>query len=178
MAIWQFSVEFIPTQKLLDYFGEIPKMIDEEIYWSESFTEGVKLPDNYEEFLSSLGTKEKLKWTEKSYNWGDYDNGTHLTIDLQNKNEIYVDARFHVEKLDINFIKTVLKFAKVCNCVLISLNRTVFEPEFNLFMEELKQSNSYKFYKDPVGFLESEELKQVNEEIKKRLIDNEFNFNS
>ena len=74
MAIWQFSVEFIPRENLVKYFGEIPAVIDEETYWKEDFCGGIKLPKDFESFLSSLGEKEKLKWTQESYNWGDYDN--------------------------------------------------------------------------------------------------------
>ena len=177
MSLWQFAVEFIPKENLLNYFGEIPEKIDEDIYWNEDLAAGVNLPDNYEEFLSSLGEKEKLKWTPECYNWGDYDDGTHISIDFQDKSKISVDARFHVVELDKAFIETVLNFAKMCDCVLISLNRTVFEPEFELFMEELKQSNSYKFCKDPSVFLQSDEVKKLNEDIKKRITDNEFNFN-
>lgn len=102
MARWQFSIEFIPRRRLIDYFGEIPEKIDEEVYWKENFTEGVNLPEEYENFLISLGQKEKLKWTKASYNWGDYDNGTHITIDLQDIDGIVVNARFHVEEWDKN----------------------------------------------------------------------------
>lgn len=177
MAIWHFKVEFIPKENLVSYFGAIPKIIDEDSYWDENLKRGVNLPDSYEDFLSSLGGKERVKWTPESYNWGDYDNGTCVSIDFQDKNDISIAARFHVNKLDEKFIETVLEFAKMCDCVLISLNRTAFEPELNLFIEELKQSNSYKFCKDPIGFLQSDEVKKLNEELKKKLADNEFNFN-
>lgn len=75
------------------------------------------------------------------------------------------------------FINTVLDFAKMCDCVLLSNNRTIFEPELDFFIDELKKSNSYKFCKDPIGYLQSDEVKRLNEDIKKKLADNEFNFN-
>ena len=177
MAIWQFSIEFIPRENLINYFGAIPEKIDEEKYWNDDFAEGVKLPEAYEDFLGSLAAKEKLKWTEASYNWGDYDNGTHISIDLQDKDKVTVDARFHVEEWNENFVKTVLEFAKMCDCVLLTNNRTIFEPELDLFIDEFKKSNAYKFCKDPTGYLQSDEVKQLNKEIKKKLADNEFNFN-
>lgn len=177
MAIWQFSVEFISKENLVKYFGEIPAVIDEETYWKEDLCGGIKLPKDYESFLNSLGEKEKLKWTQESYNWGDYDDGTHITIDLQDKSDITISARFHIEEWDEPFINTVLEFARMCDCVLITLNRTIFEPELDLFVAEFKKSGAYKFSKDPIGYLQSDELKQINEELKKRLADNEFNFN-
>ncbi len=176
MAIWQFSVEFAPRENLIKSFGEIPTSIEEEIYWKEDFCSGVELPKDYEFFLGSLGEKEKLRWTESTYNWGDYDNGTHITVGLHDKNDITVFARFHIEEWNELFIKTVLEFAKICNCVLLTSNRTVFESELDLFTAEFKKSNAYKFCKDPIGYLQSDEVKRINEEMKK-LVDDEFNFN-
>ncbi|MGI9056215.1 MAG: hypothetical protein ACR2F2_10490 [Pyrinomonadaceae bacterium] len=178
MAIWQFSIEFIPRKKLINYFGQIPDEIDEEIYWKEDFKSGVLLPVDYEVLLNSLAQKEKLKWTKASYNWGDYDDGTHITINLENKNEVDIYARFHGGELKFDFIYAALKLAKQSDCVFVTSNRTIFEPYLTLFMEELKKSGAYKFCKDPKGYLQSDELKQLSEEVKRKLDNNEFDFNS
>jgi hypothetical protein len=60
MFIRQFSVEFVPKEKLIDYFGEILEVIDEEAYRQNDFTSGVKLPSDYEAWLNSLAEKEKF----------------------------------------------------------------------------------------------------------------------
>ena len=178
MAIWQFSIDFIPKTNLIRYFGEIPKQVDEDLYWKENFTDGVHLPDNYEEFLSQLGEKEKLKWTQNCLNWGDYDDGTHLCIDLQNTELPSVNARFHVGNLDLNFVKVVLQFAKLCDCVLLTKNQNIIEPELSLFIEEMKNSNSYRFCQNPIEYLQSDEVKQINWSVRKKLENNEFDFDS
>lgn len=167
MAIWQFSVEFIPRGNLIKYFGEIPKQIDEEIYWQGNFIEGVFLPNDYEEFLSVLGEKEKLRWTPNSLNWGDYDNGTHISIDLQDEGLPTVNARFHVGELDLEFVKTVLEFARMCQCVLLTNDREIFEPKLELFIKALRNSNSYRFCKNPVEYLQSDEVREINSSNRK-----------
>ena len=177
MAIWQFSIVFIPRKNLINRFGEIPKNIDDEVLWKENLEGGVELPNNYEDFLSCLGLKEKLKWTPECYNWGDYDNGTHISIDFQDRNKISVDARFHVGEWDENFAIVVLEFAKMCDCVLLTNNDNIIEPKLDLFIEEMKNSNSYRFCENPIEYLQSDEVKQINEKLKKKLADNEFNFN-
>jgi hypothetical protein len=177
MAIWQFCIDFIPRKKLIQQFGEIPKTIVEEILWKDNFEEGVNLPNNYENFLRPLGKKGILEWRGNSFNWGDYDKGNHITIDVSDINKASVYCRFHVGEMDENFIKTVLEFAKNCDCVLLTKNETVIEPEFDLFVEEIKKSNSYRFCKDPVGYLQSDEVKQLNEKINKKLLNDEFDFN-
>ena len=177
MAIWQFTIEFVPKANLIQYFGEILKQIDEELTWQKDFTDGVNLPENYEEFLNILGEKERLKWTENSLNWGDYDNGTHITISLPNKDLPAVRARFHVGDLDLNFVKTVLEFAKLCDCVLLTKNQNIIEPESDLFMDELRNSNSYRFCQNPIEYLQSDEIKEINWSNKERLEDVKLNFN-
>ena len=152
MAIWQFSVEFIPRKNLIERFGKIPETIDEEILCKENLEEGVELPPDYESFLSTLGEKEHLHWVD-NLNWGNYDHGTHITIDHREENKVTVFARFDVGNLNELFIKTVLEFAEMCDCVLLTKNENIIEPVLDLFIEELKNSNSYRFCKDPAGYL-------------------------
>ena len=169
MAIWQFSVDFIPRLNLIKRFSKIPKKIDDEVLWKGNLEERVALPENYESFLSRLGEKGFLKWTYKSYNWGDYDNGTHLTVSFNKENEASVYCRFHVGEWDEEFAKVVLTFAKMCDCVLLTKNKNIIEPELNLFVEEMKNSNSYRFCQNPVEYLQSDEVKQLNWSIKEKL---------
>lgn len=171
MAIWQFSVDFIPRKNLIERFGEIPRNIHEEILWKENLEESVYLPNNYEDCLHKLGEKEQLKWTYKSFNWGDYDNGTHITITFNDSNKASVFCRFHVGEWNEKFAKTVLEFAKICDCVLLTKNRNIIEPALDLFIKDMKNSNSYRFCKDPKGYLESDEVKQINWSVRKMLED-------
>jgi len=171
MAIWQFSVDFIPRKNLIQRFGKILKTIDDEVLWKENLEEGVDLPNNYENFLNCLGEREKLKWTQKSFNWGDYDNGTHITINCENENKISVFCRFHVGEWDESFVNTVLEFADLCDCVLLTKNETVIEPKIDLFIEEVKNSNSYRFCRNPVGYLQGDEVKQIDWSVRKKLED-------
>ncbi len=171
MAIWQFSIDFIPRMNLIKRFGILPKAIDDEILWKEDLDEGVNLPNSYEDFLMPLGQKEQLKWAKKNYNWGDYDNGTHITINCEDKDKISIFCRFNVGEWDEKFTKIVLEFAKVCGCVLLTKNGTIIEPDLDLFVEEMKNSNSYRFCKDPKGYLESDEVKQIKWSVRKKLED-------
>lgn len=169
MAIWQFWITFVPRKNLIDRFGDIPRDIDADVIWSENLESGVDLPNNYEDFLSCLGKMERLKWTPECYNWGDYDNGTHISIDFQDKSKISVDARFHVGEWNEEFAKKVLEFAVLCDCLLLTKNENIIEPDLDLFIEEMKNSNSYRFCKNPVEYLQSEEVKQINWSVRKKL---------
>jgi hypothetical protein len=52
-----------------------------------------------------------------------------------------------------------------------------FEPELDLFVEEMRNSNSYRFCNNPIEYLQSDKVKQINWSIRKKIEDNEFNFN-
>ena len=168
MAIWQFSVDFIPRKNLVQRFGYVPKIIDEEILWKESLDEGVQLPISYEDFLNVFGTKEILKWTKQSFNWGDYDSGSHITISYEDKTKISVFCRLHVGDWNEEFAETILEFAKKCDCVLLTKNQTIIEPEINLLVGEVRKSNSFRFCNNPIEYLQSDEVKQIDQELKKR----------
>lgn len=112
MAIWQFSIHFIPRKNLIERFGEIPKTNAEGIFWKENLNEGVQLSIGYEDFLNILGAKEILKWTKQSFNWGDYDSGSHITISYEDEAEISVFCRLHVGDWNEKFAETILEFAK------------------------------------------------------------------
>ena len=86
-------------------------------------------------------------------------------------NKASVFCRFNVGEWNENFAKTVLEFAKVCDCVLLTKNRNIIEPDLNLFIAEMKNSNSYRFCKDPKGYLLSDEVKQINWSVRKKLED-------
>jgi hypothetical protein len=169
MAIWQFSVDFIPRKNLINRLGEIPKTIDEEILWKENLEECVDLPNEYENYLNSLGEKEILKWAKGTFNWGDYDNGSHITIDCEDKYKVTIFSRVHVGDWNEEFAKRVLEFAKMCDCVLLIKNENIIEPELDLFIEEMKKSNSYRFCINPVEYLKSDEVKQINWSVRKKL---------
>lgn len=169
MAIWQFTIDFISRKNLIRRFGEIPKTIDDEILWKENLEEGVELPNDFENFLNQLGEKEILEWRNNSYNWGDYDDGTHITIDFNDWDNSSVYCRFNVGDLDINFVKVVLEFAKMCDCVLLTKNENIIEPEIDLFTDELKKSNSYRFCNNPVEYLQSDEVKEINWSVREKL---------
>ncbi len=177
MAVWQFRVEFIPRENLIAHFGQIPKSINDEILWKENLDEGVFLPDDYEAYLSRLGKKEILENGDGDFNWGDFE-GTHITIYCQDKGRITVFARFDAGEYDANFAHVVLEFSKKCNCVLLLSTNNIIEPDIDLFFDEFRNSRAFRFCKNPVDYLQSDEVRQLNEDIKKKLADDEFNINS
>jgi hypothetical protein len=171
MAIWQFSLDFIPRLKLIEYFGTIPKILDEDVQCENSFEEGVILPKAYEQILDLLGSSEKLTWIEDTWSWGDYNKGSHLTISRPNTVKASVFSRLDVTDWDEAFGRVVLNFSLLCDCVLLTGNKTVIEPEFNWLVEEVKRSNSYRFARNPVAYLQSDEVKRLNEEIRDKITD-------
>jgi hypothetical protein len=169
MAIWQFWVDFIPRKHLIDRFGLIPKMADSDLI--SELGEGISLPGNYDEILCPLGSGEPLEWLTNTRNWGDYDNGSHITIRDLDSVKTSVWSRLHVGEWDHDFASLVLSFAELCDCVLLTKNETVIDPIMDDLIEEVKRSNSYRFCVSPKEYLVSNEVARLNENVKKKLND-------
>jgi hypothetical protein len=118
----------------------------------------------------SARTKERLDWAD-AYNWGDYDNGTHITIWQADTVERAVSARFDVGNWDHDFAVIVLRLAELCDCLVLTKNNTLIEPMIDDLIEEVKRSNSYRFCINPRQYLVSDEVARLNEDIKNKLKD-------
>lgn len=170
MAIHQFHVDLIPTEHLLKYFGNIPKILIDDDQAIDGLFEGIVLPEDYESILDGLGTKHKLSWTD-ALNWGDYDRGSHITIWNPGAETVSVSGRLSVSDWDNDFAVCFLKLAEACGCHILTKTNVVIEPILDDLIEEVKRSNSYRFCVNPRAYLLSDEVARLNEDIKNSLKD-------
>lgn len=144
MAAWQFDIEFISRKRLVERLGAIPRYFDFDVIGDYHYEIGIELPENYESILSPLGGGEPLGWLENMRNWGDYDNGPHITISDPSSDQTSVWSRLHMVKWDREFAAIALRLAQLCDCVLLTKNDTVIEPNLEDLIIEVKSSPSYK----------------------------------
>ena len=169
MAVWQFWFSLVPRSNLIDYFGKIPKVSDDDII--SDLTEGITLPRDYREILKALGSGDPLDRVSDSANWGDYDKGTHLTIFDLSTDRTYAWGRINASQWNHDFAAKVVGFANRCDCLFFTGNDTIIEPNVESLFEELKSSRAFRFCNNPREYLQGEEVARLNEEIKKKLSD-------
>jgi hypothetical protein len=165
MAIWQYDLDFMPREKLLMQFGEIPSVLDNWVACDLGIFDGVRVPSNYQSLLARLGEFTSLNWVPGSINYGDYDNGSHLTIYDLGTDMAHVGSRLDVGNWNEDFAIVVMAFAKACECVLLTKNDVVIEPDYDLLIADVRVSSSYRFCNDPKGYLLSDEVKELNANI-------------
>ncbi len=178
MAIWQYNLDFMPRVKLLRQFGEIPSSLDNWEACDLGMFDGVRIPSNFQSLLTRLGKFTPLNWVPGSINYGDYDVGSHLTIYGLGTDTAHVSSRLDVGNWNEDFAIVVLEFAKACECLLLTKNDVVIEPDYDSLVADVRVSSSFRFCNDPKGYLLSDELKELNENITTNLSDGKFNPNS
>lgn len=146
MAAWQFDIEFIARKRLVEYLGAIPRHFNYDVIGGYDYAIGIELPQDYESILSPFGDGKPLSWLENTQNWGDYDKGRHITITDPNSDKTSVWSRFHVVQWNREFAAIVLRLARLCDCVLLTKNDTVIEPDMEDLIVEIKSSPSYEIF--------------------------------
>jgi len=151
MATWQFTVHLIPRTSLdLLFPAGIPDSLDREIFDS---TEWWKEPlcQDYESEISSF-LKEGKSWSESIRAWGEEDSD-RLNLLFDNGHIAEVEVRIDVGKLDSRFLEDICTFAKLCDCLLMTEEFALIEPDVELLLDQIGKSNAWKFVSDPAGFL-------------------------
>jgi len=169
MAVWQFRFSLVPRTRLIEHFGEIPKVSDDDII--SDLAEGIRLPRDYREILKPLGSGDPLNRVSDSANWGDYDKGAHITLFDVGTDRTYAWGRINASEWNDDFPAKVVEFANLCDCLFFTGNDTIIEPDVESLFVELKSSRAFRFCNNPEEYLLGDEVTRLNEEIKKKLSD-------
>ncbi len=175
MAIWQFTLYFIPKQSLLNKYPSIPEKlhIDHDA-WDKYYKEN-ELTDEYDfedaltinwwsnsnilttDVFPILNYYEPISQDSfgsvKYFGNADTNNITVCYNKETNKIED-LDCRIDLRKIDTKFINNVFDFAKQFECLLMDRQGRLIEPVFSKLMDAIKLSNSFRFVTNPTDFLD------------------------
>ena len=153
MAIWQYDFLLIPEFGMIQYHGVVPERID--TLFSDVEEEA---PDYWEQFdqreriekEASILLGDLKSWSEEAKMFGTEDG---------NKIESWDDeilCRFDLRTPDMEVLESILRIAQKMNCRIVSSSsHRVIEPELKEVCLDIKESPSYRFCKDPRGYLET-----------------------
>ena len=173
MAISQYYMAIIPKQGIIEYFGEVPKVLEVDFQKrTESFLNETMEDDyDYFEFIqhkcwanSKISSKEIINLMDKKLNradWGNDNEGNNWkteTTEIDNDAWLLVDE----ENIIIEFtfradlrqpkLKFLLEMIELCyenEFLLIDIGGNVVEPDLEKVIELIKVSNAYKFVVNP-----------------------------
>ena len=177
MAIYQYKIELIPRQSIVEKYGEIPTQlfIDQEgwqRHWEKADIEGEhdfedaltipwwterKIP--FKELESFIGTFTKpVEWSKDFTDSKSYGNNDTNDFSIGLTTDGFIEdfgCRFDLRELDNNFIEHIFIIAKRLDCLIMDRKAKLFEPIFDKLIENIKESNSFKFVTDPTGFFDN-----------------------
>lgn len=156
MAVWQFVIDFVPEQFLLDTYGHVPETMLPEHRKQEAYFRNSSF--NVEEirpYLQAFGTIDTNSWSGTLFCRGEADHDAFIYFDEETGLLRDVYCRIDMRQPDERFIFGIVTLATAFNCHLMSRGtRQIFEPAVSQLLQAMQQSNAYRFVIDPQKFLD------------------------
>ena len=151
MAAWQFDLHLIPRLKLLEVFTSIPDTIKRDVFDSVLWWGDFQPPTDYRSFISTF-LDEDASWSKEILAWGDRDdNRVEVMLGRGDVAEIFI--RVNVRELNLSFLEGIITFAKYCDCLLLTEEMKLLEPDLSPLTSEINQSAAQRYVADPIAFL-------------------------
>ena len=186
MAIYQYKIDLIPRQSIVDKYGDIPNnlLIDHEAWERHLNKENIENDFDFEDALTIPWWKERkvlfneienfidsitklIEWSKDYTDSKSYGNNDTNDFSIGLTDEGYIGdfgVRFDLRELDKKFIENIFVLAKKIDCLLIDRKGNLFEPTFDKLVENIEQSNSFKFVSNPTDFFDKLSSAQIKPE--------------
>ena len=152
MATWQYDLHLIPRAKLIELFSTLPNRLDrdtfDQIEWWEN--EGRTIQDA--ELRLGTFLRPRSSWTERIKYWGK-DDGDCVSVFVEGNRIAEIGVRINIQKLDSDFVENVCKFSKLYQCLLLTEQLRLIEPDRDSLLEEIANSDASAFVLDPTAYL-------------------------
>jgi hypothetical protein len=185
MAIYQFNIDFIPRQSVVDKYGQIPthlfidhaahekhwqKDLDSDYDFEDALT--IRWWDNTKNKFTDIepiidSFTKPIEWSKKYADTRSYGDNDTNDIIFALTAEGYIEefgCRIDLRELDKNFIENVFNIARRLDCLLMDKKGNLFEPSLDKLIENIKLSNSFKFVSNPADFLDKFSKGQIKPE--------------
>lgn len=118
MAIWQYDFIAVPRNELVSLYGTLPSAMAAKDFNSELFWNTTQPISGYN-FEFNDWRPELESWSFDLRMWG-HETSNRIDVSYKNGRVNHVEFRIELRSLSIHFIETIVAFARVNNCVLIS----------------------------------------------------------
>lgn len=168
MAISQFYMAIFPKKGIIEYFGEVPKVLEVDFQkMTKNFlNDNINDEDDYFEFIqhkcwsiSKINSEEIIKiidnildranWgnSTKANNWktetDETDNDAWLLVDEEN-NILEFTFRADLRQPQLKFLLEMIELCIEKDFLLMDISGNVVKPDLEKVIELVKQSNAFK----------------------------------
>ncbi|WP_157256781.1 hypothetical protein [Paenibacillus sp. Soil750] len=141
MGLWQTRFFIVKESNIV-----IEEEHEEEmLLWGES-------PLNSDSLLSiSKSLHQEKSWSDERIQYGKID-GTCLEISYDGNIISEITCRIDVRNISLEILREIVDFM-VINKARILISETIYDASLDSIALTIKQSNAYRFCKDPLAFL-------------------------
>jgi hypothetical protein len=132
-------------------FVEIPNSLDRETFDESDWWEDQLMCKDYQSIISSF-LEEGVSWSKSLRLWGDLEKDC-VSILMDNHRIVEVEIRIDVRRVNTSYVENICHFAKLCDCMLLTEDLNLIEPDGELLLRQIVHSKASKFVSDPVSFL-------------------------
>lgn len=165
MAIYQYFLAVVPLTGVNNRHSKVPETIfvnteskyfgsDVGLYWNEAETE-------VDEILPQLDKiVDRADWgnDQTSFNWKTYseklDNDAAIYLNKETLKIEEFSFRADLREKNLIFLKNMIELGKLNNWMFMDRHGKLLKPDFEAIKKSIKNSNAYKFLKDPKGYLD------------------------
>lgn len=151
MAIWQYDLQLVFKEKLVSFFNEIPKNIDEDKYESIEWFENISLPPDFDSRVSQILPPSE-SWSDDIKQYGK-DTGDCISLVYENDLIVEILIRIDIRNISLRFIEKLVDLALYCNSFFLTSTFLILAPNISNILDDINNSASAAFLKDPKKFL-------------------------
>jgi len=166
MAVYQYYLAVVPKEGIEKKHDSIPKEInvstetgyfesDPELYWKEIG----KKSDNIIPKIDSIVKRANWGNSETSFNWKTYtdevDNDAFISLDEKSYEIKKFSFRADLREEGLTFLKSMVELGKENNWMFMDRKGKLMSADFEEITISIRNSNAYRFLKNPIKFLES-----------------------
>lgn len=149
MAVHQFRFGLLPRGPLIAKYGTLPQSViaeDFDLAWQQQPASDVAL------FVDSIAPRYQ-SWSNDIVMWGS-ENGNRVHVVYETAKIVEVSCRIAVPLEHVEFANGVTKLAGHFDWLLVLTNDVLAEPQLNLLLAAVRESNAAKFTADPIKFFD------------------------
>jgi hypothetical protein len=151
MATWQFDFHFLPAEMVRRRYGAVPVTMTREDLDDVTWWEGFEQRDGLEAEVSRFLPRSQ-SWSADIQMWGDED-GDRFDVCLEAGRVVSVFGRVDVRRMSLPFLSSVVELARKLDLLILTQDNHVLRPSFKELVSAIRRSSSFRFVRDPEGFL-------------------------
>lgn len=149
MAAHQYRFGLLPRGPLIYKYGTLPKVLvaeDFDLAWQQQPGSDVN------RIIDAIAPRYR-SWSNDILMWGS-ENGNRIHLVYENTRVAEVSCRISVPQEHENFANGVITLASRCDWLLVLTNDALAEPNGNLLLAAVRESNAARFAANPIEFLD------------------------